>query len=211
MSAPSPDLVKTITDGFLIEKTALVPADLGFVFGNHHIPDLLAERAAQFYDDGYFPWIAVSGGVPVRSDGPTTEAETIAQALIRKGVPQDRIILETASTNTQENVEMTRPLIDAALGIGAVRTLIGFGHVAAGTRFLMTLKRRWPEVIAMHIAVNPFPVPLDHWHMHPEFRAAVLHEHAKIPGYLDVGFIEPVDFQALAEAIRTKAAPHQKP
>lgn len=40
--------------------------------------------------------------------------------------------------------------------------------------------------------VNYFGVPADCWHEHDEFRARVLDEFDKIPGYLSKGFLEEI-------------------
>lgn len=53
----------------------------------------------------------------------------------------------------------------------------------------MTLQRHWPEVEKMLVTVNPYDVPDQLWHTHPELAARVLLEWSKIEPYKAKGFI----------------------
>jgi uncharacterized SAM-binding protein YcdF (DUF218 family) len=83
-----------------------VPVDRAeclLVFGGHDIG--VASRAAELYGYGLALLIIVSGGsraVPDGSDSPT-EADAIADVILRQGVPKEAIALERLATNTSEN------------------------------------------------------------------------------------------------------------
>ncbi|OPA74695.1 hypothetical protein BVG16_23340 [Paenibacillus selenitireducens] len=79
---------------------------LGAVLWDNRPSPALKERldhALQLYQDGKFDQFIVSGGL----DHPKlrlTEAEGMANYLIEKGVPKDRILLENHATSTYENL-----------------------------------------------------------------------------------------------------------
>src|SRR5206468_1087636 len=75
-----------------------------------------------------------------------------------------------------ENVLLSLPVIDTALGLANVRTVICLGNSWTARRYAMTLQRHWPEVEKMLLTVDSFGVPRQLWHTHPEFRRRVLSE-----------------------------------
>jgi len=91
--------------------TLVHPAECQLVFGGHDIG--VARRAAGLYADGVLPLIVVSGGsraVPDDSGFPT-EADAIADVLLRHGVPKDVISLGPLATNTSENFWLSAELL----------------------------------------------------------------------------------------------------
>ena len=134
------EFARVVQNYLLIEQTALVPADFALIFGNKHITDTLADRAATLYHEGYFPLIVTSGGVKTKAR--VSEAEALRRALVSRGVPDDVILTEKKARNTGENVIFTRALMtDKGLEQG-VTSVISIGHIIAGRRFLMTLERQ---------------------------------------------------------------------
>lgn len=76
------------------------------------MPDLndAADRvwyAAELFHAGKAPLIVVSGGQVFPNPGLQTEAEYHLQLLMRMGVPQNAIVLESASSNTADNAVLT--------------------------------------------------------------------------------------------------------
>jgi hypothetical protein len=119
------------------------PADCLLVFGGHDIG--VAGRAAGLYHDGIAPFIVVSGGsraVPDGSDFPT-EADAIADVLLRRDVPKDAIALERLASNTSENFWLSAELL-RDLGLDP-RSFLAVTKPYGERRLLATARRRWPH------------------------------------------------------------------
>lgn len=67
-----------------------------------------AEEGARLYAAGYAPVIICTGGRPYAAVRP--EAEACADVLRRQGVPDEAIVLETASRSTEENAAYTQAI-----------------------------------------------------------------------------------------------------
>jgi len=167
--------------------TALNPADLLFVFGTREDAGLRAEKAFQLWRDGLCKWAIVSGGVTPGSDA--SECEIIKEAMVARGMPAERILEEHRALNTGENVIFSLPVIDAALGLSNIRSVICLGNTWTARRYAMTLHRHWPEVEKMLVTIDSFATPRALWHIDAEFRRRVLHEWDKIEPYKIRGFI----------------------
>ncbi|MGJ5076140.1 YdcF family protein [Bradyrhizobium oligotrophicum] len=167
--------------------TPLRPADLLFVFGTRVDEELRAETAAKLWQKGYFRHAIVSGGITPGAD--VSECTLIKAAMVRHGIPAERILEEHHATNTGENVVLALPVIDAALGLANVGSVICLGNSWTARRYAMTLQRHWPEVEKMLLTVDGFGIPRHLWHTHPEFRRRVLDEWDKIAPYKAKGYI----------------------
>ena len=183
----------------MLEQTELAPADVIFIFGNKHGVKQSAEKAAALFFAGYSNRIIIAGGVKTANGH--TEADAIADILKEKGVPVENMLVENRSTNTQENIEMAQELIKEH-GIEPPKTMIAIGNIAAGRRFLMTLKKRWPEVFTMAANFNAFPTPIDEWQNNALFKEKVLNEYKKIKPYLACGYVEEIDINAINHQAR---------
>ena len=182
----SADEIAEINRTHLIE-TPLRPADLLFVFGTRDDEDLRADTSARLWREGLFRWAIVSGGVTPGSE--QSECTLIKAAMADAGIPADRILEEHRAMNTGENVIFSLPIIDAALGLHNIRSVICLGNTWTARRYPMTLHRHWPEVEKMLLTVDSFATPRAHWHLDAEFRRRVLHEWDKIEPYKARGFI----------------------
>jgi len=167
--------------------TELKPADLLFVFGTRVDEALRAETACRLWRDGLFRMAIVSGGVTPGS--PLSECAIIKPLMVQGGVPAECILEEHRATNTGENVTFSLPVIDAAIGLKNIRSVICLGNSWTARRYAMTLHRHWPEVEKMLCNVDTFETPLKLWHTHPGFRSRVLREWDKIEPYKAKGFI----------------------
>ena len=167
--------------------TPIKPADLLFVFGTREDVAERVEEAHRLWREGFFRWSIVSGGLTPGS--PLSECEIIKSAMVAKGIPPERILEEHRSTNTGENVIFALPVIDAAIGLGNIRSVICLGNTWTARRYPMTLHRHWPEVEKMLITVDSFATPRTLWHTDPQFRIRVLSEWDKIEPYIAKGFI----------------------
>lgn len=133
----------------------LEKADAIVVFGSYN--PVVAEWAATLFHQGWAPVIVFSGN---RSDFTSrwekTEAETFADVAIRLDVPTNRILLETAATNTGENTRLTKALLEQH-GITATKIIV-VQKPYAERRAYATVKKQWPEVAV--IVTSP-PVSYD--------------------------------------------------
>jgi len=186
-SAPlSPELVDRINRQLLVQ-TPLVPAHLLFVFGTREGVDEFVEAIARLWHDGFCRHILISGGPTWNNDD--AEAFVLRRAAVGAGVPESVILVEPRATNTGENVRFSLPILDAAIGLANIRSLIALGKVCTSARYLMTLQRHWPDVAKMLVAINYFGHALDEWPRHPVTRARILREWHKLEPYKAAGFI----------------------
>jgi uncharacterized SAM-binding protein YcdF (DUF218 family) len=167
--------------------TPLRPADLLFVFGTRQEVALRVEEAFRLWREGLFRWGIVSGGVTPGAS--LSECEIIKAAMVERGIPADRILEEHRAMNTGENVIFSLPVIDAALGLSNIRSVICLGNTWTARRYPMTLHRHWPEVEKMLVMVDSFATPRALWHTDPEFSRRMLREWDKIEPYKAKGFI----------------------
>jgi uncharacterized SAM-binding protein YcdF (DUF218 family) len=168
-------------------RTPIRPADLLFVFGTREDVGRRVDEALRLWREGLFRWSIVSGGVTAGSQH--SECEIIKSAMVARGIPADRILEEHRSLNTGENVIFSLPVIDAAIGLANIRSVICLGNTWTARRYPMTLHRYWPEVEKMLITVDSFETPLALWHTDPDFRIRILSEWDKIEPYKARGFI----------------------
>ncbi|MCK1271916.1 MULTISPECIES: YdcF family protein [unclassified Bradyrhizobium] len=183
---PSADEIARINCAHLID-TRLRPADLLFMFGTREDVTLRADTAARLWHEGLFRWSIVSGGVTAGSE--QSECTIIKAAMVAAGIPAERILEEHRALNTGENVILSLPIIDAALGLHNVRRVICLGNTWTARRYPMTLHRHWPEVEKMLLTVDSFATSRALWHTDPEFCRRMLHEWDKIEPYKARGFI----------------------
>lgn len=105
----------------------------------------VAERGAQLFLEGWAPLLIFSGGLGAitRNLWSEPEAELFARVARGMGVPDGRILVETRSTNTGENVQFTRKLL-AERGIDP-ESFILVQKPYMERRAYATFKRYWPE------------------------------------------------------------------
>jgi uncharacterized SAM-binding protein YcdF (DUF218 family) len=183
---PSAAEIAAINERHLI-RTPLAPADLLFVFGTRVEEALRAQTACRLWRDGYFAHAIVSGGITPGAD--ESECAVIKRAMVAGGVPADRILEEHRATNTGENVIFSLPVIERALGLANISSVICLGNTWTARRYPMTLQRHWPDVAKLLLTVDSFATPRELWHLDAEFRRRVLSEWDKIEPYKAKGFI----------------------
>jgi uncharacterized SAM-binding protein YcdF (DUF218 family) len=165
--SPTEVEIAAINARHLIE-TPLRPADLLFVFGTRVDVGERVDEACRLWRERFFRWAIVSGGVTPGSD--LSECEIIAGA-------------------TGENVIFSLPVIDAALGLANIRSVICLGNTWTARRYPMTLHRHWPDVEKMLVTVDSFETPRALWYTNAEFSRRMLNEWDKIEPYKARGFI----------------------
>jgi uncharacterized SAM-binding protein YcdF (DUF218 family) len=116
-----------VADLELIESASgdIRPADLILLFGTGHWTP--AEVAVELYERRLAPYIVATGG-SARHDGRLCEAEMHRDLMIARGIPSDRILMETTSTNTPENVINARPIIEELGGVRSVIAVVKWYH-----------------------------------------------------------------------------------
>lgn len=124
-----------------------VTADAILVLGSHDMR--VAERGAELWLEGRAPYLVLSGGLGNFTKGVFSrpEARVMADVARAAGVPDDRIVVEDASTNTGDNVDKTRALL-AASSTAALRSARRFLLVQKPymeRRAVATFGVRWPE------------------------------------------------------------------
>jgi uncharacterized SAM-binding protein YcdF (DUF218 family) len=90
----------------------LTRSDAILVLGSHD--EAVAERGAEVFLEGWAPLLIFSGGFGTitRHLWHEPEADRFAAIAMTIGVPADRILIENQSTNTGENVQFTRRLLE---------------------------------------------------------------------------------------------------
>ena len=112
-------------------------------FGNFNIN--IARRAAQLYLEGFAPKILFTGGLGRNTEGllPEPEAVRFAKVAMDCGVPQRDILIEDKSTNTKENIDFTRALLQAK-GLPHDR-ILGVHQPFMERRICAAMGVYWPE------------------------------------------------------------------
>ena len=125
----------------------LAPADSILVLGSHDVR--VAEWAAQLWLDGWAHWVIFSGGLGRLTEGlwQQTEAERFGRVARQMGVPDEKILLEAASTNTGENIRYTEELL--AKKKLNFTTFIVVQKPYMERRAYATFRRHWPDKTCM--------------------------------------------------------------
>jgi hypothetical protein len=99
------------------------PTDVGIGLGSHDLG--VATHAADLFRSAMFPRIVFTG-----ANAPTTaarfprgEAVHYREHAIERGVPAEAIILEPRATNTTENIQFTRNVLESRGLADAIRSL----------------------------------------------------------------------------------------
>jgi len=121
----------------------LAKADAILVLCSHDLA--VAERGARLLLDGWAPLLIFSGGLGslTRRMWDRPEAERFAEVALSMGIGADRILVESRSTNTGENVAFTRRLL-AEQGIDP-GSFILVQKPYMERRSYATFRKVWPE------------------------------------------------------------------
>ena len=135
--------VQTLWDYHDMHHT-LTPTDVGIGLGSHDLG--VATHTAELYLAGLFPRVLFTG-----ANAPTTlarfprgEAVHYREHALTLGVPDEAILVEPKATNTGQNIEFSRSVLqDAGVNPRAV-TLISRPYQQR--RVYATCRKAWPEV-----------------------------------------------------------------
>ena len=119
-------------------------ADVIVGFGNFNTN--IARRAAELYRQGLAPKVLFTGGLGRNTEGllPEPEAVRFAKVAVDCGVPAEDILIEDKSTNTKENIEFTRQLLEEK-GIPHGR-ILGVHQPFMERRIRAAMGVYWPEL-----------------------------------------------------------------
>src|SRR5262245_25369584 len=139
-------LAQTIWDYHRLQHR-LVPADVIVVLCSHDTS--VARCGAQLWLDGWAPLLVFSGGLGAitRHLWTEPEADQFARIAGAMGVPRERMLIENQSTNTGENVRLTRRLLETK-GIDPAR-LILVQKPYMERRAHATFQKVWPGKAAI--------------------------------------------------------------
>ena len=90
---------------------AMAKSDCILALGSHDTR--VADRAAELFLEGWAPVLIFSGGLGnvTRGIWTETEADKFAAIAVKKGVPENAILIENKSSNTGENILFTQKLL----------------------------------------------------------------------------------------------------
>jgi uncharacterized SAM-binding protein YcdF (DUF218 family) len=123
-------------------KHQLAKTDAILVLCSHDIR--VAERGARLFLDGWAPLLIFSGGLGAITSRMWSEpeADIFARVAVEMGVPEERILVETRSTNTGENVVFTKRLLEGK-GIDP-RSFLLVQKPYMERRSYATFRKLWP-------------------------------------------------------------------
>lgn len=151
-------LAKIIWDYHLLHHQ-LKKADCILVLGSND--QRVAERGADLFLEGYVPFMVFSGGFGNLTRGifNKPEADLFAEIVIKRGVPEEKILVENKSANTGENIEFTKNLLKAK-GLD-FNSFIAVQKPYMERRTYATFRKVWPEkeimVTSPRIAYENYP------------------------------------------------------
>lgn len=127
---------------YMLMNHELEKADAILVLGSSDLRK--AGYAAELYHAGWAPLLIFSGGEGRTTTGlwGMSEAEKFASVAMEKGVPKEAILLETKSTNTGENIQFTRQLLEEK-GI-ELKKIIVTQKPYMERRTYATFMKQWP-------------------------------------------------------------------
>jgi uncharacterized SAM-binding protein YcdF (DUF218 family) len=116
------------------------------VLGSHD--QRVAERGIGLLQEGYAPFVIFSGGFGRLTDKRWTkpEAEIFADIALCMGVQKERIFVENTSTNTAENLQFTKKLLDQKGVVVTKVTLVTKPYMER--RAFATWRKLYPEIEA---------------------------------------------------------------
>lgn len=144
----------------------LVKSECILALGSHDLR--VAERTAELYLQGFAPLVIMSGGLGNFTQEIWTEkeADKFATIAIKKGVPEEAILIENNSTNTGENILFTQKLLHKKRL--NPQSFIVVQKPYMERRSYATFKKHWPDkklfVTSPQISFEEYPteeIPMD--------------------------------------------------
>jgi len=158
-------LAKKLWDYHHLNDT-MVKSDCILALGSHDTR--VADRAADLYLEGWAPVLIFSGGLGnvTRGIWTETEADKFAAIAVKKGVPENAILIENKSSNTGENILFTQKLLQEK-NLDP-QNFIVVQKPYMERRSYATFKKHWPDkklmVTSPQISFEEYPneeIPLE--------------------------------------------------
>ncbi|KKU48905.1 hypothetical protein A3H10_04585 [Candidatus Uhrbacteria bacterium RIFCSPLOWO2_12_FULL_46_10] len=178
--------IKAIEDFLLVKSDKIQKASLAFVFGSLSLES--SKYVAALFKSGYCSYVLVSGGKHLELQG-KTEAAYHQRYLIKSGVPENRIILESRARNTLENVIFSRKVILRYFHRIPAKIIV-IGQPFHGRRILMTLRKNLSARTKYIVQLVPTKSHrVNNWWHDKKLRAHVIDEIRKIGEYAQRGHL----------------------
>ncbi|HEY5462100.1 MAG TPA: YdcF family protein [Hanamia sp.] len=138
---------------------SLAKSDCILALGSHDLR--VAERAAELYLQDWAPLLIMSGGLGnfTKEMWTEKEADKFAAIAIKKGVPENAILIENKSTNTGENILFTQKLLEEK-NLDLKSFIVVQKHYME-CRSYATFKKHWPDkkliVTSPQISFEEYP------------------------------------------------------
>jgi len=138
---------------------AMVKSDCILALGSHDTR--VADRAAELFLEGWAPVLIFSGGLGnvTRGIWTETEADKFAAIAVKKGVPENAILIENKSSNTGENILFTQKLLQEK-NLDP-QNFIVVQKPYMERRSYATFKKHWPQknilVTSPQISFDDYP------------------------------------------------------
>ncbi|KAI0544353.1 DUF218 domain-containing protein [Xylaria curta] len=115
----------------------------------------VAERAAQLFLDGYGDYLIFSGGSGKLTHGRFNkpEAEVFADIARQMGVPATKLVVESESTNTGENIRFTYAVLQEKKL--SIHSFILVQKPYMERRTYATFKKQWPDETTEIFVTSP--------------------------------------------------------
>jgi uncharacterized SAM-binding protein YcdF (DUF218 family) len=143
---------------FLLYEDKLEKSDIIIGFGSNDVS--VAKRAAELYKDGWSNTILFTGGLGKGTDGIFTksESEIFKDIAIDNGVSEESILIENQSTNSGENIQYSKKLLEI-MNYKVDKAII-VHQPNMGRRIYAAIKKQWPEIKPIiapsHISLNSY-------------------------------------------------------
>lgn len=137
----------------------LKKADCIFVLGSQDTR--VAEYAADLFLQSYAPYILFSGGAGkfTKDIFSKSEADFFAEIALKKGVPKEKIIIESKSTNTGDNIRFSKVILKELHF--DFKTFILIHKPYMERRTFAAFSKLWPEkefiVASPQISMEDYP------------------------------------------------------
>lgn len=151
-------LAKKLWDYHHLNNT-MAKSDCILALGSHDTR--VADRAAELFLEGWAPILIFSGGLGNVTKGIWTESEAdkFAAIAIKKGVPENAILIENKSTNTGENILFTQKILQEK-NLDP-QNFIVVQKPYMERRSYATFKKHWPDkdilVTSQQISFDEYP------------------------------------------------------
>ncbi|MFH1598038.1 MAG: YdcF family protein [Patescibacteria group bacterium] len=180
------DNIKKITQYIFLESKPC-KADLVFIFGTRHKEAL--NKFLELYSQGLVQKVIVSGGINKVTG--QNEAEAMASFLIDKGVPKEDIMVENQSSNSLENVLLSRKIIEKKTSYSNLKKILVIVKHYHSRRALMTLKKHFPKTVKfIPVTYEVYGFSRENWSTTKLGKEKVMSEYQKVKEYLKQGDLE---------------------